>query len=739
MYSTPSEVPTVIPAAASTRTSRAATASAERARARPYPRFSLRLTLLLCFAVLLVLTVGSIGVVAFRNTRQSIEALAGLHYAAVSRSTAREVERLLEPAAPILENLQTQAQRGWLPLDDPDAVADYLAERLRAQRNLAWLSYSAQANGRFAGAWRCPAGTVIVNYGAPWTCDADTIILNHVSPDIDNGRPWEFLVRSDGSRTPMDREGRGTGYDPRERDWYRLAMADPGHVEWTEPYRFLAGEMGITATLAVRLPGVAEPQGAFTADFFLDDIARFLANLQIGRHGRAYVLSRRGAVVAGPPASQDDASPAVLAAVLDDVAPRLATLPTDSAETLTVEHAGLAYDVVFQAFRVPGGPEWITAVVVPVDEFLGVVYQNAAVTLLVGMGFLALAVLLGYVLAYRITHPLRAIAADLEQVGSFRLSALPAPHSFVKEIAIVSDSVERMKASLRSFGRYVPAALVEDVITSGREARLGGECRVLTIHFSDIVGFTSISEALDPTQLVEHLGEYLQAMTEIVRRHDGTIDKFMGDGILAFYNAPNAVPAHAAQACRAALAAHRCLDELRPRWQAAGKPAFRTRIGLHTGEALVGNIGTPERFAYTVIGDAVNLASRLEALNKVYATEILASQEVREAAGPGFVWRQLDRVAVVGRREGTLVNELLGKQGDVPPDVLHARDLYEAALAAYFGQRFAEAAVGFRAAAAALPTDRAAVQMAERAEVYQHFPPGESWGGLYLQAPPRPD
>jgi len=237
---------------------------------------------------------------------------------------------------------------------------------------------------------------------------------------------------------------------------------------------------------------------------------------------------------------------------------------------------------------------------------------------------------------------------------------------------------------------------------------------------------------------VEHLGEYLQAMTATLREHDGTIDKFMGDGILAFFNAPTPVPAHAAQACRAALAAHSRLRDLRPKWEAAGKPAFRARIGLHTGEALVGNIGTPERFAYTVIGDAVNLASRLEALNKLYGTEILASQEVRAAAGPGLEWRQLDRVAVVGRHEGTLVNELLGEQGNVLSTVLRARDLYEEALAAYFERRFAEAGAGFRAAAAVSPGDRAAAQMAERAEVYQHFPPTDTWGGVYLQAPAAP-
>jgi adenylate cyclase len=680
-----------------------------------------------------VLTVGSISVVAFHNTRQSIEVLANRPYAALSSSTAREMERLLEPASPLLENLQTQAQRGWLPLDEPDLLGDYLAERLRYQPNLAWLSYSSAATGRFVGAWRCSARTLLINFGAPWPCNEDTIILNHVSPAIDNGRPWELVVQADGARTPMDRDGRGSGYDPRQREWYRLAMANAGHVVWTEPYQFLAGERGITATLAVHMPGRAEPQGAFTADFFLDDVSRFLAALQVGRTGRAYVLSRQGTIIASPTTRLDDAGEAVLDAALEVLAPRLATLPVDASESRTIDHGGVLYNTVFQAFRVAGGSEWITALVVPENEFLGVVYENAAITALVGLVFLLLAVLLGYLLAYRITNPLRAIASDLEQVGHFKLAAMPAPTSFVTEIAVVSDSVERLKASLRSFAHYVPTALVEQVVTSGQEARLGGECRMLTISFSDIVGFTSISEGLDPTQLVEHLGEYLQAMTAVVRAHDGTIDKFMGDGILAFFNAPNPVPAHAAQACYAALAASTRLRDLRRKWEAAGKPAFRARIGLHTGEALVGNIGTPERFAYTVIGDAVNLASRLEELNKVYGTPLLASQEGRDAAGPGFEWRQLDRVAVVGRHEGTLVNELLGEHSQVLFTVLHARDLYEEALAAYFERRFTEAAAGFRAVVTALPGDRAAERMARRAEFYQHFPPPEGWAGVYLQ------
>src|SRR5262249_52579965 len=162
----------------------------------------------------------------------------------------------------------------------------------------------------------------------------------------------------------------------------------------------------------------------------------------------------------------------------------------------------------------------------------------------------------------------------------------------------------------------------------------------------------------------------------------------------------------AACACRAALRAQERLAVMRAQWAATGRPLFRTRIGLHSGQVVVGTFGTPERFAYSALGDAMNLASRLEGQNKSYGTYILASEAVREAAGPGFEWRRLDRVAVVGRSEGTDVFELLGEVGTVPEELLQARAAYESALAAYFARRFDEAAAGFRAAAKGRPNDK---------------------------------
>jgi adenylate cyclase len=346
---------------------------------------------------------------------------------------------------------------------------------------------------------------------------------------------------------------------------------------------------------------------------------------------------------------------------------------------------------------------------------------------------LAAVVALAVRLSQGVARPLGLLASDLARVGQFELSERPAPRSAIREVVVLGDAVDRMKASLRSFARYVPAEVVRDLLARGEEARLGGELRTLPFYFSDIEGFTTVSEQLAPPQLVANLADYLQMMTATMREFEGTVNQFYGDGILVLFNAPTLVPDHAAQACRAALRAQERLAAMRDAWAAAGRPRFRTRIGLHTGEVLVGTFGTAERFAYTAIGDAMNLASRLEGLNKVYGTFIMGSEDLRAAAGDGFEWRRLDLVAVVGRAAPTPVYELLGEAGNVPAEGLRARDEYEAALAAYFPGRFQEAAAGFRAAAARQPQDRAAPLMAERAANFQLYNPGPDGHGVHVE------
>jgi adenylate cyclase len=448
---------------------------------------------------------------------------------------------------------------------------------------------------------------------------------------------------------------------------------------------------------------------------------------------RLLVLSRDGVVVA-----ESDAQAAVPATVLAQQVARavpggFGALGAERPVAVGFPADGVQYIGAFQVIGSGGGPEWIAGVLMREDEVLQVVYRTRRDALMLGAGLLTVAVILGSVVAHRVAGPLNVVARDLEQVGRLELLPGPSPSSFVEEIAVVGESVDRMKSGLRSFGRYVPTELVGDLLTRGEDAHLGVQYRTLTIHFSDVEGFSRIAERVEPERLIEQLSEYLLEMTSILRGEHGTIDKFLGDGILAFFNAPHDVPDHPRRACLASIRCMARMEELNRAWLAAGKSAFRVRIGLHVGETLVGNIGTPERFDYTVMGDPVNLASRLESLNKLYGTCILASEEVRERAGPGLVWRTLDRVAVVGRESATLVCELLGEDGSVPDSALRARDVYEQALEAYAAGRFEEAAAGFREASALWPEDRAAVVLAERAEGLTHEPVPAGWSGVYEQ------
>lgn len=220
----------------------------------------------------------------------------------------------------------------------------------------------------------------------------------------------------------------------------------------------------------------------------------------------------------------------------------------------------------------------------------------------------------------------------------------------------VSDRDRRLIAKL--FSLYLPPVIVERMVAEGHMPELGGEEREVTVLFSDIAGFTAISEACDPATLVQGLNTYFSTMTDIIEAHGGFVDKYIGDAIVAVFGAPVDEPRHAEQAMRAALQMRDALLAEPDRFSLAGLP-LKTRIGLNTGRVLIGNIGSPRRFNYTAMGDAVNLASRLEGANKAYGTSILVSEDTMRAAGDTIVARRVDIVRVVGRAQPVRLYEPL--------------------------------------------------------------------------------
>ena len=275
----------------------------------------------------------------------------------------------------------------------------------------------------------------------------------------------------------------------------------------------------------------------------------------------------------------------------------------------------------------------------------------------------------------------------------------------------------------RAFNHYLAPEVINAIIAQPDRLKLGGERRELTIFFSDLAGFTSLSEGLEPEQLTGLLNDYLGLMTDIILDSGGALDKYEGDAIIAFWNAPLDQPDHAARACRAALACQRMIEENRDRYKALVGQPLAHRIGLNTGPVVVGNMGSGRRFDYTVLGDAANLASRLEGANKVFGGPIMISEATRAAAGDKLIVRELGRIRVVGRAEPVLVHQPLA-WGDY--DLPDWAKRFQTGLDLVATKAWAEAAVIFEA----LPDDPAARTYANRCR-YLAENDSEDWDGVW--------
>ena len=336
---------------------------------------------------------------------------------------------------------------------------------------------------------------------------------------------------------------------------------------------------------------------------------------------------------------------------------------------------------------------------------------------------------LAYWIAQRIRSPLSRLEVDMSKVRQFDLGSTPPIRTRVIEINRMVEQLDSMRSGLRSFQKYVPAELVRRLIARGVDAELGGTQQEMTFFMSDVEGFTTLSERLPPDELVHHLGEYLTAVTDSLLDTGATVDQYIGDAVLAFWNAPEPAIDHAQRACHAALAAQVAVARLNRRWEAQGRSvAFKTRIGINTGEAIVGNIGSIDRMSYTVIGDQVNLVSRLEATNKFYGTSILLSEYTQQRVAEQFVTRLVDQLVAYGKSTPIRVYELLGHQGSVTQELLDMVADYETAFAHYQRRHFP-------AAIALLerhPDDPPSRVLLTRCRRYLDHPPLAEWDGSFL-------
>ena len=377
-------------------------------------------------------------------------------------------------------------------------------------------------------------------------------------------------------------------------------------------------------------------------------------------------------------------------------------------------------------------PDWIIGVCVNRNLAAASVIRSLRITLGV-FAFLVLATAFVAIKQSRImSKPLEKMSKDVVAIGKGKIIFSSDTTLLVKEMIDLKEGIEKMKSGLLSFRKFIPYKVVNQVLASRKTAEPFAEKKELTIFFSDLENFTTISESLEPDKLVKLIGDHLAMCTNSIQSLEGTVDKYIGDSVMAFWNAPEDCENHEIKACEAALACQEQMVLFNEKNRAEGLPHLKMRIGISTGTVFVGNIGSDDRLNYTAVGDTVNLASRLEGTNKNYKTGILISDKTRSGIDDKILTRPVDKVAVKGKANAILIHEVLAKKENETPELRSMIELSTLGFQHYLGQRFQQAMECYQQILGIKKDDQLALFYIDRCKGFLAFPPPCDWDGTHI-------
>jgi adenylate cyclase len=537
--------------------------------------------------------------------------------------------------------------------------------------------------------------------------------------------PIEVYTFLDSNTQVLGTSSAATTYDPRVRPWYKDAVEKKGLIT-SNPYIYATtGLPGVTVAMPFMVKG--EVAGVVAIDILLDSLSAFLKNRPVSPHSVSLIVDRDGQIVAHSDASQvmkRDMSGALTRLRINELKDPLPALAfgargANPSNQFNFTHKGEEYVAIFSPFPPEFGKSWDVVIVAPLDDFVGEATATNRKLLLLGLVAIGLQVLLIYWLSRRIARPLEQLETQVLQVQNFESGNNERVNSRIREIASLASAVTTLQGAIQSFSAFVPRELVRQLIGTGHRLELGGRSKFLTIMFTDLEAFSTWTEVTPAQELLARVSHYFDVVTRATNQELGTIDKFIGDGVMAFWGAPAQLEDHAYHACAAALRIQHGMDKLNAEWAAEGKPPLRVRIGIHSDAVLVGNMGSPERMSYTVMGDGVNLAARLEGTNKEFGTRICISHSVFREAGERLWLRRMGVVTVKGRRQDLQVYELMGLKDGPPeylatPETIRLCELTNRAYASFEDGDFNQARERFQAICEAFPGDPLALVMLQR-------------------------
>ena len=454
--------------------------------------------------------------------------------------------------------------------------------------------------------------------------------------------------------------------EPQKRPWYAQTMMNKC-ITYTDVYMFKTSKTpGITvATPITRSDG--EILGVIAVDFTIQEFKKLLTeNIKPTEHSTAYLINSKNEIIASTSDEDGFEIKGNGEIALEKVSLTKNEILLGAAKTL------LGTNETYAMYNIKSGDGYIATIqnlddtpfsvmmTIPQSDFTQNLQKIRQRILFVPLMIFLLSVGIIFHLSRKISEPMLQLCKSAEMIGNMDLENFQLPlNSKTLEIHSLSEAMNAIKVSISTFSKYAPKDLVRKLLKNGSRAELGGKMAEVTLFFSHIDDFSTTSEKLPAEYLITHLSEYFDKLTKIIIENNGIIDKYIGDSIMAIWGSPTPDDAQATHSCEVALLCQEVLMQLSKKWLPLGKPLMPTQIGIHTGMAIVGNIGSRERMNFTAIGDTVNIASRLGGANKFYGTDILVSETVELKARNKILFRVIDKIAVKGRNAGITIFEPL--------------------------------------------------------------------------------
>lgn len=686
--------------------------------------YRLQVVIFLSFLALFSLIVAGIVVYAYRsNSEAMLQSSDELLYQ-ISETIIRQTTNHLDPAHKMGNLLKQLTEKHTDNFNAKTAIVEsFSIKTLSIYRQFSSIYYG-DKNGNFVMCRRLDNG----NYSLK------TVLAEDSSKESGRLVSEKEITQE---MQEISRDNIEDTFDPRDRAWYILARNE-GNTTWSREYKLFTEQVqGVTCSHPLY-----DKTGAFCGvigiDFRLNDISEFLRTMKIGESGTAFIIDLEGNVLAYPEQSlindnlRMPRSPDKQKILSTPIKNAMNKYLKTKLMRFTYAHGGENFIASFRPFPENYGRNWALGIIVPEDDFIGPIARIHETTLLFSFWLLIIAGFLTAAIARELTDPINKLTNEVVKIRNLDFEDNIDIKSSVTEIQTMADAMVGMKKVLGSFNKYVPSEIVHRLVKSGNMASIEAQAEKITLMFTDIANFSSITEHLAPSELVQQLSEYFDVIASIIYSHNGIIDKYIGDSVMAFWGAPSKDEDQAKKACKAAIEIERAVSELNQKWKRQNKSLFKTRVGINTGVVFVGNFGSSKRFNYTAVGDGVNLASRLEGLNKIYGTEIIVSEDTFKEARDFFVFRLLDLVTVKGRKQSLRIYSLTGTaESDNYESLKRVSDLTENAFSDYLNRNWEKAIEQFEEILRILPDDFVANLYVARSTKLKNYPPDENWDGIF--------